>query len=158
MSSNKYSTKRAIEHIVYEIMMFEETSHKLLSNVQDQFEKNVLIESYAIHSRNLFDFFYTKRKIKDDMIANDFLLKKKEFKVKRVKKRILQNLTRKTNKQIAHLTYSRNTYNSATKPWNVPKISDCMNKTILVFFECLENEQKTWFRDFYKKYNVRMNL
>lgn len=154
MKSIKSSTKKAVEHIVYEIMMFEGTSHKLLSNIQDSFEKNILIESFAIRSRNLFDFFYEKRKKKDDIVAEDFILKKKEFKSKRIKKRLLQNLTKKTNKQIVHLTYSRNNYNSSTKAWNVPKINSSMNTTIVAFLECLGHEQKIWFRELYKRYNV----
>lgn len=150
-----HPTEKDIEHIVYEIMMFEGTAHKLMGNVQDQFEKNILLESFAIHSRNLFEFFYTKKKRKDDMVVGDFTIRKHEFILKRTRKRNLENLTKKTNKQVAHLTYSRNNYNVSTKGWDVSKINNYMNKTILAFFDCLEDKQKVWFQHYYKKYNVQ---
>jgi len=148
--------KKAVEHIVYEIMMFNGTSIKLHSGIQDQFEINTLLESFAVHSRNLFDFFYTENRYKDDILANDFIIKKKEFKSKRTKKRILENLTNKANKQIAHLTYSRNNYNRSTKGWSVSAITKNMNKTILSFLSCLELQERELFKDLYQKYNLKV--
>lgn len=141
--------EKAVEHIVYEIMMFNGTALKLEPDPQDQFEKNILLESFAIHSRNLFDFFYRRAKRRDDISYEDFIAKKKEFKSKRTKKRILENLTKKCNKQIAHLSYSRINYNRSTKGWNVIEIYQNMNKTIKAFYNCMEPEKKKWFIDYY---------
>ena len=155
MTPDDAKKKKAVEHIVYEIMMFNGTSIKLDSGIQDQFEINTLLESFAIHSRNLFDFFYTKKKYEDDMSADDFIIKKKEFKLRRTKKRVLANLTNKANKQIAHLTYSRNNYNPSTKGWNVSTITKNMHNTIVSFLSCLEPRKKEWFKDLYEKYNLK---
>jgi len=133
--------------------MFNGTSIKLQNGVQDQFEKNVLIESFAIHSRNLFDFFYTKGR-KDDIAASDYIINKQIFKQTRTKKRILDNLTRKTNKQVAHLTYSRNNYNNINKGWYVMQITNNMNSTILAFLNCLEIKEKEWFKEVYKAFGI----
>lgn len=153
MKNNHSKYKKAVEHIVYEIMMFHGTVLKLVANPQDQFEKNILLESFAIHSRNLFDFFYSKKKQKDDISYEDFIARKMEFKSRRTKKRILKNLTKKTNKQIAHLSYSRNNYNRITKGWNVTTIYKNMNKTIVAFYNCMEPEKKKWFIEYHEKYN-----
>ncbi|MEN9406914.1 MAG: hypothetical protein RLZZ455_130 [Candidatus Parcubacteria bacterium] len=147
--------KKAVEHIVYEIMMFNAASLQLMPPPSNQLQTNILLESFAIHSRNLFDFFYTKPK-KDDISAGDYLSRKKEFILKRTKKKVLKNLTRKTNKQIAHLTYSRNNYNSHTKGWGVISINKFMNQTIIAFLECLERDQKDWFRELYRRYNIKV--
>lgn len=154
MNPSVVSRKKAVGHIVYEIMMFNEASIKLQSGVEDRFEKNILVESFVIHARNLFEFFY-KNKIKDDISAYDFIFKKKEFKMKRTKKRILENLTNKANKQVVHLTYSRNNYNRLTKGWYVSIITINFNKTILAFLSCLEPREKEWFKDLYINYNVQ---
>ena len=132
-------------------MMFKATS-ALLSNVVEQVSKNVLLESFAIHARNLFDFFYKKR-INDDIVAIDFISNKVKFRNDKSKKRNVQALVRKDNKQVSHLTYSRNNYNSRTKPWNVSSISFQINNTIDAFFNSLDEERKLWFNLELKKWN-----
>lgn len=144
--------KKAVHHVVYEIVMFKFTAGLLISGVSDQALKNVLIESFGVHSRNLFDFFYKERK-GDDIIANDFIGDKKEFRKNKSKKRSLSGLQRKDNKQISHLTYSRNNYNSRTKPWNVILIRTQTEKTIEAFFNSLDDERKAWFNEELKEWN-----
>ncbi|MBI4097857.1 MAG: hypothetical protein HY426_02350 [Candidatus Levybacteria bacterium] len=144
--------KKAVHHIIYEIMMFKVTANLLVSGVSDQALKNVLIESFGVHSRNLFDFFYKKRS-EDDIIASDFINDKKLFRRDKSKKRSLQGLARKDNKQISHLTYSRNNYNSRTKPWNVASIRNNMEKTFDAFFRSLDAEKKSWVNEELRKWN-----
>ncbi len=149
--------RKAVEHVVYEIMMFKATNLLLLSNINEQVSKNVLLESFAVHSRNLFDFFYKKR-INDDIVAIDFIGNKAQFRKDKSKKRNMQTLARKANKQISHLTYSRNNYNSRTKPWNISSIGAQMNKTIEAFFKSLDIEKKVWFNKELKKWNYPILL
>jgi hypothetical protein len=147
---------KAVGHIVYEIMMFNGTNMKLQTGVSDQFEKNILLESFAIHCRNLFDFFYKKRKYVDDIVAYDYISQKKQFIHERTKTRILKNLTEKANKQVAHLTYKRNNYNRRTKGWSVGIIAINMNNTIVAFLKCLDSDKKKWFIELYRQYGVQI--
>ena len=47
------------KHLYHEIQMFN-TIVGAVSPLNDQFKKNLLIESFGIHSRNLIKFFYDK--------------------------------------------------------------------------------------------------
>ena len=109
---------------------------------------NALIESFAIHARNLFFFFYTgvKSRKKDDVLAEDYAINKKEFRTHRTKKTLLSNITKRVAKQIAHLTYHRAVYNKKTKPWKMQDIRKKLDKTIDAFINSLTEEQKIWFR------------
>lgn len=145
--------KRATHHVVYEIMMFKVTSQLLTSGITDQALKNVLLESFAIHSRNLFDFFYKKR-VKDDMIVDDFVANIQAFKKHKSKKRDLKNLAKKDNKQVSHLTYARLNYNLKTKRWRISDITSRLNVTVMAFLNSLGNEEKVWFDNEFKKWGV----
>lgn len=146
--------KKAVEHVVYEFMMFRRTSEFLLTNIQDQLLKNIVIESFAIHTRNLFEFFYKPKSRDDDIIASDFLLKKHEFRHRKSKKKTLAVVWKKANKQVSHLTYARNNYDKRTKGWNVASIKPKMEMTIRVFLESLDGEDKNWFVREFQKYNI----
>lgn len=150
----KSKIEKGASHIVYEIMMFNGTAIKLSSGITDQFEINIALESFVVHSRNLFDFFYSEKKYPDDISVYDYLKRKKDFNKEKSKKRNLENLTNKANKQVAHLTYSRNNYNKINKGWLINKIVDNMNITITAFLKNLNSEEKKWFKDLYKAYNI----
>lgn len=140
--------KRAIGDIKYEIGMFRFTADYLSNPNLPQLTKNVLIESFAIHARNLFFFFYTdsKTRKKDDVLAQDFAINKKEFRTHRTKKTLLNYIPKRVAKQIAHLTYHRAVYNKKTKPWKHHDIRIKIDKTIDTFINSLSDEQKIWFR------------
>ncbi len=155
-SREEKKLEKSLEHLVYEIMMFDGTVIKLTSGKNNSFETNILLESFAIHSRNLFDFFYTKKRRLDDMSAQDFITKRREFRLKRTKKRILENLTLEVNKQVAHLTYSRNNYNRINKGWAVSTIKSNMDNTIKAFINCLDPYLQDKIKKFCKKYGVNI--
>ncbi len=148
--------KKAASHLVYEIMMFHGTAYKLLYEVTDPFLKNVFIESFAIHCRNLYDFFYTKPNNSDDVNVYNFSISKRNFNIEKANKKTLQVIKRKANKQVSHLTYSRINYNSIhKKAWNVLKIYENMSITILSFLKNLSAEEKEWFKECYQTYGVQ---
>ncbi|MBP6913383.1 MAG: hypothetical protein KBC00_02110 [Candidatus Levybacteria bacterium] len=147
----KTQRRKAVEHIIYEFMMFRRTSEFLTSPIQEQLLKNMIIESFAIHSRTLFDFFYKNRSQSDDIIALDYIHPGNKF---RPSKTGLSNLSQKTNKQVSHLTYARNNYNFRTKGWNVIRIKSRMELTIKSFMKALEGEEKDWFDKKIREYNI----
>jgi hypothetical protein len=147
MVLNKIS-KKSVEHVQYEIDMLR-NCHNFLSRLspQQQLLINVFLESFAIHARNLFYFFYTgiNKRTKDDIIAEDFITNKKLFRSTRTSKRELKIILKKTAKQIAHISYYRCLYNKRTKPWKFGDLYQKLEITIEAFKKSLPTERQSWF-------------
>lgn len=117
----------------------------LLASPRHQLEVNILLDAFAIHTRNLFDFFYPKKHAKpDDILVFDYIKNRKAFNMHKTKKRDLMFIVRKSDKQVAHLTYARNRYNSNTKPWPFLEIGRKMHKTLDSFYNNLPDSHKSW--------------
>jgi len=141
---SKHILKKATEHLYYEVLMFYQTLI-LLAQTHSQTEVNILLDSFAIHTRNLFDFFYPKKNTRpDDVLFADFMGKSNWFSHNKTKKKDLFFVVRKADKQVAHLTYARNRYNPKTKPWPFVDIGQKMFKTLKAFYEELPNSYKKW--------------
>lgn len=141
---SKYSLKKSTEHLYYEVSTFYSILIRL-TNPKDQAEINILLDAFAIHTRNIFDFFYPKKQIKkDDMLVTDFLINKKFFNNNKTKKRDLFFIVRKTDKQVAHLTYSRNRYSKKNKSWSFVLIGQKIHKTLSAFYDSLPSDLKKW--------------
>lgn len=140
----KYTLRKATEHLYYEAWMFYQTL-ALLTRTHNTLEKNILLDAFAIHTRNLFDFFYPKKHLKaDDMVAHDYLVNHATFNRNKTKKEELLFIVRKADKQVAHLTYTRNRYNHKTKPWPFILIGRKMHKTLSAFYHVLPEDYKNW--------------
>lgn len=148
--------KKAARAVAYEIWMFRESAKTLFLPRKNVILKNILLESFAVHAYNLYRFFYqgrvekrNKRKIlrkESDIIAEDFGIKKQQFRTNRTPKKYLKPIVVKRDKQVAHLTYNRVYRNRATKPWQIGKISAMMEQTITAFFDSLPEETKFLFK------------
>ena len=143
--------KRSAEHVYYEHLMFLFAIKKLaqLSQIPqpNQIYINAFLECFVVHLRNLFDFYYTsasKRKNQDDMLAEDYIRDINLFKGDRTPKHKLSYISKRANKQFAHLTYHRNRYNSRTKPWKFGKIHSMLYPTIKSFYLALPDNRKKW--------------
>lgn len=94
------------EHIRYELDMLMETHQKLKTTRPDQITINILLESRALHFRNLHDFLKhdTHRSWyeQDAVIARDYA---PEFSF--TSDPLLTKLTDQCDKQISHLTEKR---------------------------------------------------
>ncbi|MBN2198209.1 hypothetical protein JW698_03440 [Candidatus Wolfebacteria bacterium] len=121
----------------YEISMFRETCKRIyLSKQEISFEKNLLIESLAIHTRTLVDFFYLDiKKNKNDIIAQDLLDNNKDW--KKIRPQITQTLYDakiKADKQLAHLSGWRvKIEKDRIKLWNVKEIENDIENIIVIF-------------------------
>ena len=143
--ANTKRLKKLAEHIRYELDMFKYTA-KYLRTTKDQFLINVLLESFAIHSRNLFKFIYPdKQPHKDDIVVGIFVDKKRFYLKNRTPRKELKFIVKKANKQVAHLTYFRLRYNRRTKPWDVLRIENGFRKTIEAFLKSIPEQEASWF-------------
>lgn len=147
----KYALKKSTEHLFYETQMFYQTLI-FLTQQRPQLEVNILLDSFAIHSRSLIYFFYPKKNIRpNDILVSDFinksniLNKSSKFNLGKTKKKDLKFIIKKVDKQVAHLTYNRNRYSIKNKLWPFYEIGKKMNKTLTSFFEILPESYKNWF-------------
>lgn len=127
--------KNKLEKLIsYEIGMFNDTCREFGSfHELNQFYKNLLIESFALHVRVLIDFFYCDdRKYKDDLIAQDLLPPSIIWKDNRPGMPvILEEAKRKADKQLAHLSTDRIKLESENKNgWQIVEIKREMDKVI----------------------------
>lgn len=120
----------------YEIWMFRNIC-KCFSNwnLVSQFQKNLLVEALAIHTRILVDFFYFNKMNKNDIVAQEFLPKNKNWaRLRPSITRILENAKEKANKQLAHLSRWRvKLEKEGKKPWYHNKIWRDIEKLIKAF-------------------------
>lgn len=143
--------ERTAEHVYYEVMMLHYTT-SILTKIVDQpntdiRSSNAVLESWAMHVRNLLAFFYTptnQRKQNDDVLVGDYVKNLKQFRKDRTKAKTFLGINKRIAKQFAHLTYHRNVYNRKTKVWQFKRIYIQLHTTIKAFYEALPEHAKMW--------------
>ena len=115
----------AAVHLDYEAGMLWKTAEEMASGrAQTRAQRNAIVESFALHTRNLIDFFYgdprrpTKRRGKDDVVAGHFF--SDPYRWQRARPRqssLLRRAEKRADKEIAHLTYGRLDVEQQEKPW-----------------------------------------
>ena len=130
----------------YEVTMLIYSYLKLIQIqiINDNSEKNIAIETFVLHGRNLFEFYFLKERIKkDDARIFDFIPIKNLNFIKDNSFLVEYEFKEKSNKQIAHLNYTRLEYeNTLKKSWDINRI---MKEFILItkyFIEELSKEYK----------------
>ncbi len=106
------------EHLLYEFQIFR----WIVNNFPQEasFQRSVFVESFAVHLRNLIDFFYTSpsKAQGDDIVAGDFFDTPSDWNPGSISTTL--NLARqRANKEVSHITYKRKSDSDATKPWRV---------------------------------------
>ena len=106
------------EHLLYELHIFRWVAENLPAD--KGFLLSALLESFAIHLRNLIDFFYTPPgKVRDDdLVAADFFDSPSAWDPGAITKS-LADARERANKEISHITYKRKTATDPSKPWPV---------------------------------------
>lgn len=133
--------EKMFEHIKYEMNMLRFCYKNL--NIEEGLLKNVFIESFLIHSRNLYKFFYSDNRYEDDVIAKDYVINIKEFLKKRSQQDEFRDFKNKWNKMLSHLSYSRLDYIDEKKQWNFTKLFQLLDKTEKAFFCSIPKNQKS---------------
>jgi hypothetical protein len=124
------------EHLYHEIWMLFGTPTALGQLLLNDIAKNALIESFAIHTRNLIDFFYLNYPKPDDLTASQFIDDDQHTFWEDNLPSITPFLTAvktRANKEISHLTKRRVAGIPPQKEWLINPILDEM-ADLLRFF------------------------
>ena len=98
--------------------MLYEVTGKLMNrhHANDQVVLNALLESFGVHSRNLIDFLWLDRPMKDtDAIARDWI---EDWEAPEMSE-LLANVKDRVGKEMVHLSYNRLDIAEDEKGWTV---------------------------------------
>lgn len=119
-------------HVAYEIGTFRCAGYLL----HYEFFKgtplsDALLESFLIHTRYLIEFFYEVGVEKDDVVAAELFDDPRQWRIARGKQdKVLRDLPRRANKQLAHLTWKRLDVTKVEKEWKITEIIIAMERAI----------------------------
>ena len=122
--------KKALDCLHYEISMWEKTFQVLNNQYQtlDDITKNIYLESFLLHSRNLIDFLEDQKDSRD-IRCSDFSITKKTVNLP------THNSKNEIQKFLSHISWTRVT---KTRPeWKFPKIKQAIAKELQLFFKAL---------------------
>lgn len=124
---------QASEHVCYEIWMMHHLGHALATGLTGEGPiHNSFVNSFAIHVRNLVEFLYeSKAEAKSDAIlAEDYFSAPDDWTSIRLSLPVtLKNAKIRCEKQVAHLTYTREKKES----WNFVQIVRALHQPLSVF-------------------------
>jgi hypothetical protein len=131
----KHDKAAALDHVLYEIEMLTYALQALTSPkcVNDRVRSGWL-EVFAIHARNLNEFFAKPEKCRGYMKPHHFIptwTYKYEFDA---------NLHRRASGQIVHLTYRRQRPEEKT-PWPLEEHFNALRKEAIVFLEAVASDE-----------------
>lgn len=151
---------QASEHLLYEYRMMFWTAKELHKAIpKEGFAHNAILESFAIHVRNLIEFFFNDtQKYNDDVLADHYFdHEKNEWKnIRPIQSPLLKSTIKQAHKQIAHLTYSRNNFSDDQKLWRFVNIVDEIENVMKNYF--LKNvSKKSYIKSGVMNLNLLMN-
>jgi hypothetical protein len=135
------------EHLLYEIDLLYKTARVLATfgHAQDSkaiIIRNALLESFAIHTRNLIDFFYQDKPNSDQVIAQDFFDNGDLWVQQRpTKSQFLKKTSIRVHKEVAHLSYDRLKVTSEKKEWKWINIAAEIGKVLKKFHELVPDSR-----------------
>lgn len=110
------------EHLWYEVWMLLEVTR--IRNVSEQVFINMIIESFAVHLRNLITFLYPANSYPTDICAKDFFSDPDIWTETRPPlSKTLENARKRAHKEMGHLTTERIAgTDDPNKPWNMREL------------------------------------
>ncbi|MCB0282228.1 MAG: hypothetical protein H6627_13085 [Calditrichae bacterium] len=132
--------KEALDHIVYELKMLRVLSQTLVIGL---FGNSIftysMIESFAIHARNLIDFLWPQKPSNDHIIANDFFNNPDKWNEIRIEiPTILKKVRIRAHKEIAHISYDRLRVKREERNWNFALITKKISENMNIFLNSKE--------------------
>ncbi len=98
--------------------------------------KFMVLESFVIHLRNLITFLYPYTKREEDVCAEDYFINPKTWGNLRPKINIvLESAKKRADKEVGHLTTSRQSGTSESKKWDVVGLTDEVMPILKLFCE-----------------------
>ena len=111
------------------------------SQFRDGNSRNMALETFLLHARNLREFFYSDRKRDDDARAFHFFPDKNSWEKLRPKETdSIRDIKNRANKEIAHLTYKRISGTPPDKNWDCGKILTDLLAVTKFFLDKLPKE------------------
>jgi len=136
--------EKAVEDIVYEKIMLIESFNVI--NTHNGLIKNIALEAFAVHTRNLIDFFYPpQNKRNGDIFFSYYVDQKWEPSQQGFD---LISYKEKCNHQLAHLTIRRVELNAdpGTKSWSdADRIVKHFTEVWREFLSVLSDSKRAWF-------------
>lgn len=107
------------KHLYYEFSMFIGLTNEMIKGYPPGLMNNALLESFTVHVRNLIDFLYPKENSgNDDVIAEHFFENPNDWlEIRPEITPLLIEAKKRTNKELAHLTYTRLKISPEQKVW-----------------------------------------
>jgi hypothetical protein len=126
--------RKASKHVWYEYWMLDSVTRALTSGAIEQpWLRNALLESFVIHYRALYDFFYLPRSKGDDMIAADFFDSPDTWAALRPAATQLMQARKRAGKEIVHLTYARLDVPADAKHWSFGQLATDLRLVVREF-------------------------
>lgn len=154
---NRQKLKEACEDILYGIVALDYACEKCLSPHISNTDKKFFLDSFIIHFRALYHFFYGRfnKKYPEDNLAMYYLQNYQNFKDKSTKESLFKfpngrSYIDKANIQLAHLSLKRRDDDLRLENeggWPVKDMKDKLDITMKAFFECLPEPKKSWFKE-----------
>jgi hypothetical protein len=136
------------EHLFYEIQMTFDLAGRLCRPVAgplDITERNSQVEAFAIHVRQLIDFFWGERRRTEDKMdafAADYFVPGHWDAIRPDRPAVLtEELRRKVGWGVAHLTYDRAWTPPAGKNWDVERLAGALVAVVLEFAASVDQSQ-----------------
>lgn len=131
--SDKQLLEYANEHLQYEVDMLVWSAGILAFLARHMREgylpwaiNNGLLNSFALHARNLINFLYSRSIGKDyptDIVLEDYISDEATLEHLHEKTPLLEEALIKSNKQVAHLSMERIQYEQEGKEWKFIELS-----------------------------------
>jgi hypothetical protein len=119
-------------HLRYELRMLWDSGNAL-AGLHSQTISNALVESFALHARNLIDFYYATPQ-QDDVVAEHFFSDPAAWaRVRPTKTTTLDGAKTRANKEVSHLTYTRLSVSADKKGWPTDEIIRDLDAVLRVF-------------------------
>ncbi len=129
------------EHLWYEVNMLYGVVDLLLKGADDYYVYNSLLEAFVLHASNILDFFYKPPAKPDDARAVHYVRDAEAFKKALPSfTRKFGGFTRKRNKEVVHLSYTRLYVRPEEKRWGSPKITKDIRKIVDLFLDHADPE------------------
>ena len=134
--------RRVSEHLHYEVGMLLAVAHGLESGVLCESPgHNALVESFAIHLRNLVEFLWSDKPKNDQVIAEDYFALPDDWRsVRGAIPEALRAARIRAAKEVTHLTYARLLVTEARKGWSFVALSREIMKTFRLYLRNVPTE------------------
>ena len=129
-------------HVAYEVRAFVAATLRLEAKPKDPWVENALVESMAIHFRNLQEFFFFSEGKKDDARAFHYIEGWPEGVHGAGAFAALRD---RVSKQVGHLTYARVRYTKKEFEWPLPNMGTTIRAVWGEFWARVPPERRPWF-------------